>query len=229
MIFLSITRAPFSATLFPYTTLFRSAGLTILALVYFLPEMRAMGPDLDFEQILPFALREFIPSGLLGLLIAGLLAAFMSTFAATTNAAPAYVVNDIYKRYVNPNADPKRYVTVSYIVSVAFVILGVGIGFFIPNLNTIIQWIVSAFFGAYTASNVLKWYWWRLNGIGYFAGMVVGLLIGLPLAGSYFSPLRAFPFLLLASATACVLASVFTRPDDMTVLKAFYLKEIGRA
>src|SRR5690625_6317298 len=94
----------------------------------------------------------------------------MSTFAATTNAAPAYVVNDIYKRYVNPNADPKRYVTVSYIVSVAFVILGVGIGFFIPNLNTIIQWIVSAFFGAYTASNVLKWYWWRFNGIGYFAG-----------------------------------------------------------
>src|SRR5690625_5337870 len=53
------------------------AGLTILALVYFLPEMRAMGPDLDFGQILPFALREFIPSGLLGLLIAGLLAAFM--------------------------------------------------------------------------------------------------------------------------------------------------------
>ena len=200
------------------------AGLTILALVYFLPEMRIMGPDLDFEQILPFALREFVPPGLLGLLIAGLLAAFMSTFAATTNAAPAYVVNDIYKRYINPNADPKRYVRASYIVSVSFVILGVGIGFFIPNLNTIIQWIVSAFFGAYTASNVLKWYWWRFTGMGYFAGMAVGLLIALPLAMTDINPLRAFPFLLLASATACVLGSLRTPPDDMSVLKAFYLK-----
>ncbi|WP_111642621.1 sodium:solute symporter family protein [Marinimicrobium alkaliphilum] len=200
------------------------AGLTILALVYFLPQLQAMGPDVDFEQILPFALREFVPAGLLGLLIAGLLAAFMSTFAATTNAAPAYVVNDIYKRYINPNADPKRYVRVSYVVSLLFVVLGVGIGFFIPNLNTIIQWIVSAFFGAYTASNVLKWYWWRFNGIGYFAGMTVGLVIALPLAMTDIMPLRAFPFLLLASAAACVLGSLLTPPDDMAVLKKFYLK-----
>src|SRR5690606_23666906 len=82
------------------------AGLTVLALGLFMGDLNAMGKNLDFEQILPMVLAgDILPSGLLGLLIAGLLAAFMSTFAATVNAAPAYVVNDLYKRYVNANAE----------------------------------------------------------------------------------------------------------------------------
>ena len=55
-------------------------------------------------MILPYALNRFVPAGLLGLLVAGLLAAFMSNFAATVNAAPPYIVNDIYKRFINPHA-----------------------------------------------------------------------------------------------------------------------------
>jgi Na+/proline symporter len=121
-------------------------GLTVLALVFFMDELRAMGPAVDFEQILPFALKNFIPAGLMGLLIAGLLAAFMSTFAATTNAAPAYVVNDIYKRYINPDADPGTYVRLSYIVSVAFVVIGTGIGlalgvFFSLTISEFVAWL----------------------------------------------------------------------------------------
>jgi solute:Na+ symporter, SSS family len=54
-----------------------------------------------------------VPAGLLGLLIAALLAAFMSTYAATVNAAPAYIVNDMYKRYINPDADERVYVRMS--------------------------------------------------------------------------------------------------------------------
>ncbi len=200
------------------------AGLTVLALVFFMDELRLMGPDVDFEKILPLAMKHYVPTGLLGLLIAGLLAAFMSTFAATTNAAPAYVVNDIYKRYINKNADPKRYVYLSYIVSVLFVVIGVILGFFIGTLDDIIQWIVSALFGAYTASNVLKWYWWRFNGYGYFAGMVAGLLIAIPMGFTDYSPLHSFPFMLAACLLACVAVSVLTKPDDMEVLKRFYVK-----
>jgi SSS family solute:Na+ symporter len=73
-----------------------------------------MGPNMDFELVLPFALGRFrAGAGLLGFLIAGLLAAFMSNFAATVNAAPPYFVNDIYKRFINPNAKPKTYVRLS--------------------------------------------------------------------------------------------------------------------
>jgi solute:Na+ symporter, SSS family len=167
---------------------------------------------------------DIIPSGLLGLLIAGLLAAFMSTFAATVNAAPAYVINDIYKRYINPNSEANTYVKMSYLVSVIFVVLGVAIGFFIPSLNQIIGWIVSALYGGYTAANLLKWYWWRFNGFGYFWGMVTGFVIAFPLIFTDISPLHAFPFMFIACVVACVVGSLLTTPDDMQVLKNFYIK-----
>jgi len=218
------------------------AGLTVLALAFFMNDMRAMGPNVDFEQILPFVLRNYIPSGLLGLLIAGLLAAFMSNFAATVNAAPAYVVNDIYKRYINPDAPPKRYVYLSYIVSLAFIIIGVSLGFFIPTVNEVIQWIVSGLYGGYTASNVLKWYWWRFNAYGYFWGMAVGIVLALSLAipsanhavahamSAFGLTLEkvdfiyAFPVLLLICMITCVGASLKTSPTDMAILKKFYMK-----
>lgn len=201
------------------------AGLTVLALGFFMGDLNAMGKDLDFEQILPLVLAgDILPSGLLGLLIAGLLAAFMSTFAATVNAAPAYVVNDLYKRYINADADPKTYVRMSYFISVLFVILGVAIGFFIPSLNQVIQWLVSALYGGYTASNVLKWYWWRFNGYGYFWGMVAGFAIAFPLIFTDISPINAFPFMFIACIAACVIGSLLTKPDDMETLKKFYAK-----
>jgi SSS family solute:Na+ symporter len=94
-------------------------GLTVLAAAFFGPDLRAMGTNLDFEMVLPMALGRFVPVGLLGFLIAGLLAAFMSNFAATVNAAPPYFVNDIYKRYINPHASPKTYVRLAYLSSFA--------------------------------------------------------------------------------------------------------------
>ena len=110
-------------------------GLTVLAVVHFSNELSAMGGAIDFEKVLPFAMREFIPTGLLGLLISALLAAFMSTYAATVNAAPAYVVNDIYKRYINPNASDRRYVWMSYVVSITVVTVGTAIGFYTKSLK----------------------------------------------------------------------------------------------
>jgi solute:Na+ symporter, SSS family len=199
-------------------------GLTILALVYFMPELRAMGDDVDFELILPFAMSNFVPAGLLGLLIAGLLAAFMSTFAATTNAAPAYIVNDIYKRYINANASDKTYVYMSYAASVAFIVIGTAIGLVIPSLNAVIMWLVSALYGGYAASNVLKWLWWRFNGYGFFWGMTAGITAAIPLALSDFSALNAFPFTLMFCFAGSILGCLLTPATDMEVLKNFYRK-----
>ncbi|WP_346837053.1 sodium:solute symporter family protein [Microbulbifer sp. SAOS-129_SWC] len=199
-------------------------GLTILALVFFVDDLRVMGESVDFEQILPFALANYVPAGLLGLVLAGLLATFMSTFAATTNSAPAYVVNDIYKRYFNKNASEKTYVRMSYLVSVTFVILGTGIGLFAPSLNSIILWIVSALYGGYTAANILKWYWWRMTGFGYFYGMLAGLLAAIPMMFTDISPLYAFPALFALCLVASVAGSLLTEPEDMETLKRFYFK-----
>ncbi len=200
------------------------AGLTVLAAAYFLPQLRAMGDGIDFELILPYALGNFVPSGLLGILMAGLLAAFMSTFAATVNAAPAYLVNDIYKRFINPSADSKTYVRMSYLCSLAVVVVGISFGFFVESINSVTQWIVNALWGGYTAANVLKWYWWRFNGFGYFWGMVAGVAASLitPLVAPISPTIYQFPIILAASLAGCFIGTFATKPDDMEVLKKFY-------
>src|ERR1019366_6775607 len=120
---------------------FLITGLTVLALVFFGDQIRGMGTNMDFERILPFALALFVPAGLLGVPIAGLLAAYMSNFAATVNAAPPYFVNDIYKRFINPNASAKTYVRLSYLASLAVGVVGVLIGWNVDSVNSVVVWI----------------------------------------------------------------------------------------
>jgi Na+/proline symporter len=201
-------------------------GLTVLALVHFSDELGAMGDEVDFERILPLAMREFIPAGLLGLLIAALLAAFMSTYSATVNAAPAYVVNDIYKRYLDPHASEATYVRISYVTSVVVVVVGTLVGLATRSLNDIVQWLVTALYGGYAAANMLKWYWWRFNSYGYFWGMASGIVAAsiIPLLLPHVIPLYAFPAVLGLSLCGCVVGSLMTLPDDLDVLKKFYHK-----
>ncbi|MBN7820252.1 sodium:solute symporter family protein [Bowmanella yangjiangensis] len=200
------------------------AGLTVLALVYMGPDIQAQGGAFDFEQILPYAISNFVPVGLTGLLIAGLLAAFMSTLAASLNAAPVYFVNDIYKRYFRPDADKQTYVRVSYLVSFVLVLVGVGLGLMLSSINDIMQWIFGALFGGYAAANLLKWHWWRFNAYGYFWGMMAGLLASLclPLLMPHTHPLFAFPVLLLISLAGSVIGTLMTPAEDDKVLCDFY-------
>jgi Na+/proline symporter len=212
---------------------FMIAGLTILALVNFDKLYTGSLTSPDFESILPEVLATYVPVGLLGFLMAGLLAAFMSNFAATVNAAPAYIVNDIYKRYINPNASEKRYVRMSYAASLLIVIIGVTVGFFVTSINNVVLWITAALWGGYTAPNVLKWYWWRFNGYGYFWGMLSGILAALflpmlnleilhqkPLLNNF--SMNAFPIILLISAIGSVLGTLLTPAEDDETLKKFY-------
>jgi len=205
-------------------------GFTVLALVYFMPQLQGMGENLDFELIMPYAIKNFIPVGLTGVLIAGLLAAFMSTFAATVNAAPPYIVNDIYKRYINPNADPKKYVRLSYVASLVLVVAGIAFGYVVESINDITLWIVGALWGGYAAANVLKWYWWRFNGYGFFTGMVTGIISAMviPKMMAVFFPqlndLYGFPFILVFSTIGCIAGSLLTPPDEDEVLKKFYMR-----
>jgi Na+/proline symporter len=207
---------------------FLIAGLTVLALVFYSDTIRGMGTNIDLEMILPDTLARFVPTGLLGVIVAGLLAAFMSNFAATVNAAPPYIVNDIYKRFINPNADPKTYVRLSYVASLGVVIFGVTVGWFVGSIDSVIQWITAALWGGYTASNVLKWYWWRFNGYGYFWGMVSGIGASLLLALAQqrelttLTALSAFPLILALSLVGCFVGTLFTPAEDDAVLKSFY-------
>jgi Na+/proline symporter len=225
---------------------FMIAGIAVLAFALVNPQTKEVN-DAYFEQLLPLVIRDYVPIGLRGLLIAGLLAAFMSTFSGTINAAAAYLVNDVYKRYVRPTAPDRQYIVASYVASLLVVVGGCAAGVFMSNVKTAVDWIVSGLWVGYAAANILKWHWWRLNGFGYFWGMIVGI-VGADLMVAY-APLKdwlarptiwlislftdtqsanfngeliAFPALFLISLLATVAGSLLTAPESEEVLVNFY-------
>ena len=216
-------------------------GIVVVALVALSPEMinNSSLSGSDLEVLLPKVINFHIPVGIKGLLLAGLLAAFMSTFSAFVNAGPAYLVNDIYKKYFKPNATNKHYIKVSYIASFLIVILGVFMGFFANSINSLTLWITSALFGGYVAANFLKWIWWRFNGWGYFWGMLSGLLVATLQfileqnkesfnEGSLLHELLhvhaiyLFPIIFIVSLIGSFLGTYLTKPTEMNTLKSFY-------
>lgn len=201
-------------------------GFAVLAIVFFSDDFNAMGSAVDFETILPRAISQFVPVGLAGLLLAGLLAAFMSTFASTVNAAPAYLVNDVYLKYINPKAPAKTQIRASYLISALVVIVSTVIGFFVENINSVLQWIVSALYGGYIAANLLKWHWWRFNGYGYFWGMLVGIVAAMivPQFFPHTLPLYYFPLLMFVSFIGCIAGTLLTTPTDDETLINFYIR-----
>ena len=215
------------------------AAITLLGLKFLSPHFAAMDPQfltktaagatkIDFEMVLPFVIKEFIPVGLVGLLMAGLLAAFMSTFSATLNAGGAYLVNDFYKRYLRPDGSNRHYIAVSYISQAAILAVGFAFGLMAQSVNQMTQWIVNGLWGGYTAANVLKWHWYRLNGFGYFWGMLLGITSALFVpklpfvTSSGLGSLAGFPIILGISTLGCVLGSLLTQPEEEAVLKRFY-------
>jgi solute:Na+ symporter, SSS family len=199
-------------------------GLTVLALLYF-NEMGISTPQgTDFERILPAAINNFLPVGILGLVLTGLLGAFMGTFSGTLNAAQAYIVNDVYLKYVNPKASTKKIISMNYIVGVLVVIVGVVLGFFAKDVNSILQWIVGALYGGYIASNMLKWYWWRFNANGFFWGMASGIAAALifPFIFDGILPLYVWPLLFVISLIGSIVGTYAAPATDVEILKAFY-------
>lgn len=204
-------------------------GLTVLGLLYFNQLNLSNGNGgVDFERVLPGAINNFLPVGILGIVLTGLLGAFMGTFSGTLNAAQAYITNDIYLKYINPHASNKKVMTVNYTSGIVVVAIGVMIGFFAKDVNSILQWIVSGLYGGYIAANVLKWYWWRFNANGFFWGMMAGIVPAILLAAFEANgiihglELYWWPLLFVLSIAGCIIGTYAAPATDMEVLKKFY-------
>lgn len=203
---------------------FMIAGFGVLAIIYYDRLDLIVAGQIDFEQILPSAINQFVPVGLLGLLLAGLMAAFMSTFAGTLNAVQAYIVNDIYLKHINPEADNTKVKSINYLAGLSMVLVSIALGFYAKDVNDVLQWIVSGLYGSYVAANILKWYWWRFNGHGFFWGMVGGLLPALSFRFIFdgILDLYTFPLMLLLAVIGCVIGTYSAPPVDEKFLKDFY-------
>jgi len=182
----------------------------------------------DSETVLPIVIAHALPAGLRGLALAALISAFMGTFGAMVNGGASYLVRDIYQRYIRPSAPDKELVSASYVASILFILVGLLISVNAKSISTMFAWIMVTLGAGVLMPNVLRWYWARLNGWGYFAGTATGMTLSLVQAilqnrGILVLPVYVtFPALALSVLVVAVVVALFTPATDPEVLKRFY-------
>ena len=119
----------------------------------------------DPEKVLPTVIFNILPVGLKGLLVAGLMAAAMSTFSSLINSGASYWVRDIYQEFINPKASEKKLIIHSRLASVIIVLLGLGLTVNIKSINDIWGWLTMGLGAGMVVPLLVRWYWWRMNGL----------------------------------------------------------------
>ncbi|MEM6289173.1 MAG: sodium:solute symporter [Bacteroidota bacterium] len=175
------------------------------------------------EAVLPTVLMELFPVGLKGLMVAGLIAAAMSTFDSVVNAGAAYWVKDLYQRFVNPEADGKRLVWHGRAASVAIVVSGTAFVFLFESLNDLWGWLTLGLGVGLIVPQFLRWYWWRFNGYGYAGGTAAGMVlaIGQRLIFPDLPELQTFFVAFGGTLAACVAITLLTTPTEAGTLREF--------
>ncbi|HUW58796.1 MAG TPA: sodium:solute symporter family protein, partial [Planctomycetota bacterium] len=137
----------------------------------------AVLPNLaDGEAAYPEMVKALAPAGLLGLIIASFLAAFMSTIDSTLNLSSSYVVNDFYRRFVRKDASERHYVGVSRVASVYFMILASCIAVMFDSISGLFKFLL-AFSSGVGLVYIGRWFWWRINAWSEISAMVASSAI----------------------------------------------------
>ncbi|MHA7102338.1 sodium:solute symporter family protein [Roseivirga pacifica] len=187
-------------------------------------------PKLVNDDMAYPAMLRYLPTGLLGIVIASLIAAFMSTLSTHLNWGSSYIVNDFYKRFVKPEASEKEQVLVGRVSTVVLMLLSACLALFLDSAVQAFNILLSI--GAGTGLIfILRWFWWRINAFTEIAGMVISLLVAIYFevlhARLGFEPIEdAYRLVLSVAVTTAVwlLVTFLTRPTDSKVLKNFYEK-----
>jgi Na+/proline symporter len=178
----------------------------------------------DPEKVLPTVIFNILPVGLKGLLVAGLMAAAMSTFSSLINSGASYWVRDIYQEFINPKASEKKLIIHSRLASVIIVLLGLGLTVNIKSINDIWGWLTMGLGAGMVVPLLVRWYWWRMNGYGFAAGTVFGM--GAAIIQKVFYPeateYSSFAILLLSSFTATIIGTLLTEQTNKETLIKFY-------
>jgi len=170
-----------------------------------------------------YAMNDFLPSGLKGLLVAAFFAAYMSTISTQLNWGTSYLINDFYRRFLNKGNSEKHYVKISRMVTVLLMIISAIVTLFISTISG--AWIFIMECGAGLGLVlILRWYWWRINAWSEISAMITPFVIYpvLKLNGIEF-PSSLF---ILVSCTTLVwiVVTFLTKPTSEEVLISFYKK-----
>ncbi len=178
----------------------------------------------DPEKVLPTVIFNILPIGLKGLLVAGLMAAAMSTFSSLINSGASYWVRDIYQEFINPEASEKQLIIHSRLSSIIIVLLGLGLTINIKSINDIWGWLTMGLGAGMIVPLLVRWYWWRMNGYGFTIGTIFGM--GSAIIQKLFYPeateYTSFAILLVSSLIATVVGTLLTEQTNKETLINFY-------
>ena len=189
-----------------------------------------LGHDLAYSAML-----TMLPSGLLGLVLTSLIAAYMSTISTQLNWGSSYMVYDFYKQQINPNASEKKLVFVGRISTVFLMVLSAALALLLQNALQLFELLLV--FGAGTGLIfILRWFWWRINSwseiTAMFASGIISIVLKLTSIGDYFFATETgvfknyyeYPFVVLTTTFIWITATYLTQPESKEVLQNFYKK-----
>ena len=181
----------------------------------------------DRELGYPLLMLEFLPPFLLGLVVASLVAAFMSTVSTLINWGASYLTNDLYGRFIRPEAPQAELVMAGRLASVVVTVLGAIAAFFSQDVTTIFRLVIAIGTGPGLVL-ILRWFWWRINAAAELASMVAGFVIGLFTSVVPLVQIEDFGLRLLVTAglTTVIWVTVMavTPPESDLTLDRFYAK-----
>ena len=138
----------------------------------------AIYPDLPNREMgYPKLMLEFLPPGILGLVVASLVAAFMSTVSTSINWGASFITNDLYKRFIKPNSNQTELVLVGRISSVIVTFLSAFVVFFAKDVGSVFRFVLIIGTGSGLVL-VLRWFWWRINAAAELAAIVGSFVVG---------------------------------------------------
>ncbi|HEX6926584.1 MAG TPA: sodium:solute symporter family protein [Longimicrobiaceae bacterium] len=180
-----------------------------------------IGHDMAYPAML-----TFLPAGLLGLMIAGMLAAYVSTISTHLNWGTSYLVHDLYRRFIRPDATERHYVFVGRVVTGLLMLVAAGVTLVLDSARQAFELLMSI--GAGTGLiYLLRWYWWRINAWTEVAAMAssfvvsVGFFIAAQRGGTI--PAHVSLLVTVAVTTAIwVVTTYLTRPSSEETLIEFY-------
>ncbi len=224
-----------------------------LASLIIFPDIQSMVdafPDVSTQYIkndfaYPAMLREFLPAGILGLVVASLIAAFMSTVASQLNWGSSYLVNDFYGRFYNPQATEKQKVRFGRISTISLMIFSVLLALVLQNALQAFQYLLMI--GAGTGLiYILRWFWWRVNAYSELSAMIAAgffslifilienfslmylpddqvEVLGILTSATYWGMIK-FVGVVLLTSISWLLVTYLTRPENDETLRSFYRK-----
>ena len=195
--------------------------LVALASIIIYPNLE--DPELGYPKLM----LDFLPPVVLGLVVASLIAAFMSTVSTSINWGASYLTNDLYRRFFAPDATQEQLVLMGRVASVFVTFFGAIAAFFASDISTVFRLVIAIGTGPGLVL-ILRWYWWRINAPAELAAMVGGFLIGC----LSLTDLNIFPsdfglklvFISGFTGIIWITTMLLTAPESPETLNSFYLR-----